>query len=213
MTDGDFSPIPGFYRFYFKWSDPIVCILAALTDFITPSVTVEAFVPKSVALVNCWLPYMCETRADNSRPLNPYHDFLLQQLGGALLMLAFLSFSLLRVTVDINIWKILEAAVLVYDFSLLYSNYYALSQQGRLSVGALRWEDWGSIAITAQAVVVRTAFLLSVGLGKRKQATKKSWRRATFGGILTMIASSNAPCPRSWTTVSCLKVQSLGTCP
>lgn len=44
--------------------------------------------------------------------------------------------------------------------------------QGRLSLGALRWEDWGGIFITAQAVVVRTAFLLGVGLAEQKDGKK-----------------------------------------
>ena len=89
-------------------------------------------------------------------------------------MLAFIDIVLLRYTNDIQIWKILEAAVLIYDFSLLYSNYYALAQQGRLSFGALRLEDWGAIAITAQAVIVRTAFLLGVGLKSRAKGGKRA---------------------------------------
>ena len=125
-------------------------------DNFTPDTVVNAFVPSTIA------------------PRNPYFDFMLQQLGGALTMLALIDIVLLRYTADVNIWKILEAAVLVYDFSLLYSNYYALVQQGRLSFGALRWEDWGDIAITGQAVVVRIVFLLAVGLSKKDKVVKKS---------------------------------------
>ena len=125
-------------------------------DFVTPNVVVNAFVPAAIA------------------PRNPYFDFELQQLGGALLMLAFIDIFLLRYTNDVKIWKILEAAVLIYDFSLLYSNYYALSQQGRLSFGALRWEDWGAIAITGQAVIVRSAFLFGVGLSEKDKLIKKA---------------------------------------
>lgn len=156
MPENKPNAIPAFYRFYFRWSDPAVCIWAAWMDNFTPNVVVNAFVPASIA------------------PRNPYFDFLLQQLGGALLMLAFIDIVLLRYTEDVNIWKILEAAVLIYDSSLLYSNYSSLSQQGRLSFGALRWEDWAGVAITAQAVVVRTAFLLGVGLSKKDKAIKKS---------------------------------------
>lgn len=133
-----------------------MCILAALMDFYSPTFYYNAFVPSSIATWN----------SDN--------DFMLQQLGGALLMLAFIDIVLLRYTDDIKTWKILEAAVLIYDASLLYSSYYSLSQQGRLGVGALRWEDWGGILITAQAVVVRTAFLLDVGLTKLTKEAKSS---------------------------------------
>ena len=89
-------------------------------------------------------------------------------------MLAFIDVVLLRYTKDVKIWKILEAAVLIYDFALLFSNYYALSQQGRLSFGALRWEDWGGIAITGQAVIVRSAFLFGVGLSDEEKVIKKA---------------------------------------
>lgn len=123
-------------------------------DYNTQQVVANAFVPSSIA------------------PWNPYFNFTLQQLGGALLMLAFIDTVLLRYTEDVNVWKIIQAAVLIYDGSLLYSNYYALKQQGRLSLGALRVEDWGAIAITAQAVVVRVAFLVGVGLKSMSKGKK-----------------------------------------
>ena len=123
-------------------------------DFFTPKTVVNAFVPESIA------------------PLNPYHDFLLQQLGGALLLMAIVDAVLLRYTMDVNIWKILEAATLTYDLVLLYSIHHGLGRQGRLSSGALRWEDWGDIAITGQAAVVRTAFLFGFGLNRKLQKNR-----------------------------------------
>lgn len=89
-------------------------------------------------------------------------------------MLAFIAVVLLRYTEDVKVWKTVEAAVLIWDFALLYSNYYALSRQGRLSIGALRLEDWGDIIITSQAMVVRTSFLLGVGLSKEGKVVKKA---------------------------------------
>ncbi|KAK5171947.1 uncharacterized protein LTR77_003584 [Saxophila tyrrhenica] len=156
MASTDFSNIPSFYRFYFRWSDPAICLWGAYMDFITPAFVLNAFVPSTIA------------------PHNPLFDFTLQQLGGALLMLAFIDVVLLRYTNDIKVWKILQAAVLIYDLSLLYSNLDALGQQVRLSWGKLRWEDVGGIAITAQAVVVRTAFLLGVGLAEGGKKGKRS---------------------------------------
>lgn len=117
-------------------------------DFLTPAFVSNAFLPEEMT------------------PWNSMFSFTLQQLGGALLMLAVIDIVLLRYTMDLGIWKIIQGAVLVYDLSLLYSNYDALGMQGRLSLQALRFEDWGSIIITAQAAVVRSAFLLGVGLGK-----------------------------------------------
>lgn len=155
MTPRPTTNIPAFYRFYFLWSDPLVCLWAAYMDFFTPDVVVNAFVPSSVA------------------PRNPQHDFLLQQLGGALLMLGFLDVALLRYAEDVVVWKILQMAVLLYDLVLLYSIYYALLGQDRLSLADMRVvEDWGSIAITGVAAAVRGAFLLDVGM--KRQAAKRA---------------------------------------
>ena len=150
------SNIPGFYRFYFSWSDPAICLWGAYIDFFTPAFVSNAFLPSSI------------------QKWNPSFDFTLQQLGGALLMLAFIDIVLLRYTKDVKIWKIIQGAVLIYDLSLLYSNYTSLQQQGRLSFGALRWEDWGGIFVSAQAAVVRSVFLLGVGLSKDEKVIKKS---------------------------------------
>jgi len=138
--------IPLFYRFYFLWSDPLVCLWAVYMNFFTPAFVVNAFVPPSIP---------------SHDPLN---DFLLQQFGGSLLMLAFLDIVLLRYSKDVTVWKILEGATLLYDLVMLWSVYDALGKQGRLGLDGIRGEDWGGIGITGLAVVVRSAFLLNVGM-------------------------------------------------
>ena len=101
--------------------------MGSLHGLLHAETVVNAFVPKSIA------------------PLNPYHDFLPQQLGGALLLMAIVDAVLLRYTMDVNIWKILEAATVTYDLVLLYSIHHGLGQQGRLSSGALRWDEMGGL--------------------------------------------------------------------
>lgn len=157
MANPTVDDLPVFYRFYFLWSDPLVLVWAVYMDFFTPDTVVNAFVPTSIA------------------PRNPQHDFLLQQLGGALLMLMILDVVLLRYSKDIKVWKILEGATLVYDFVMLYSVYDALGRQGRLDLGALRAaEDLGGMAITGLAVVVRSAFLLDIGVPSEPKRGKAS---------------------------------------
>lgn len=152
--------IPLLYRLYFQWSDPLVCLWAFYMDFFTPEVVINAFIPLHVA------------------PHNPQHDFLLQQLGGGILMLGILDVVLLRYSKDVMVWKILEGATLVYDLVLLYSIYDALGRQGRLSLHDMRaTEDWGSIGITALAAVVRTAFLLDVGMGGKGKGRAKGTKK------------------------------------
>ena len=123
-------------------------------DFFTPSFVINAFIPLALA------------------PWNDRYNFVLQQLGGALLMLCFLDVMLLRYSKDIVVWKILQAATMIYDVVLLGSVYEALRKQERLSLSGIRWEDWGGIAITGLAVLVRGAFLLDVGLKKQGKGKK-----------------------------------------
>lgn len=151
------SPIiPTFYRFFFTWLDPSICIWAIYMDFFTPDVVYNAFIPLSLA------------------PPNRQHDFLLQQLGGAFVVFAILDIVLLRYTSDIGIWRILQAAVLSYDLILLWSIYDGLQKQGRLNVEGFRpVEDGGSIAITATAALVRTLFLMDVGIKRKKSVSNK----------------------------------------
>ena len=88
-------------------------------------------------------------------------------------MLCFLDVFLLRYSKDIVVWKIQQAATMIYDVVLLWSVYEALGKQGRLSLEGMRWEDWGGIAITGLAVLVRGAFLLDVGLSKQEGKGEK----------------------------------------
>lgn len=88
-------------------------------------------------------------------------------------MLCFLDLFLLRYSKDIVVWKILQAATMIYDMVLLWSVYGALRMQGRLNLQEIRWEDWGGIAITGLAVLVRGAFLLDVGLSKHGKSGKE----------------------------------------
>lgn len=62
---------------------------------------------------------------------------------------------------------------MIYDMVLLWSVYGALRMQGRLNLQEIRWEDWGGIAITGLAVLVRGAFLLDVGLSKHGKSGKE----------------------------------------
>lgn len=154
MASKDFSNIPIFYRIYFSWLDPAICLWGAYMDYFTPAFVVAATLPPAIS------------------PHNPYYDFVLYQVGGSLLSIFVIDVVLLRYTNDVNIWKIWEIAVLVYDLGLLYSFYRALELQHRLRFGALRFEDWGSIIITAQAAVVRSVFIWGVGLSKSSKWKK-----------------------------------------
>lgn len=89
-------------------------------------------------------------------------------------MMAFLMVFMLRYTTDVKIWKIFEFGILMTDFTLFLSLYGALEEQGRLDVAKVRWEEWGTIAITGLVTVIRVAFLMGLGFERNTGLVKKA---------------------------------------
>lgn len=81
-------------------------------------------------------------------------------------MMAFLMIFLLRYTRDVKVWKLFEFGILITDITLFYSLWKALEAQGRLQLESLRWEEWGTVAITGFVTLVRVLFLLGAGFAK-----------------------------------------------
>ena len=136
--------IPYFYSLWFTTIDPLVAVHGAYMNIFTPATTLDAYIPAEVA------------------PYNPNHYILFQIEAAHFLCLAFLSTILLRYTQDIQVWKIMQAAILIVDLGMLYSLGNSLDQQGRLAVAKWRAEDWGCLLIVGFVTLLRSAFLLEV---------------------------------------------------
>ena len=89
-------------------------------------------------------------------------------------MMAYCMIFMLRFTNDIKVWKTFEFGILITDFTLFLGLRGALETQERLDIGAIRWEEWGTIAITGFVTLVRIAFLVDVGFKRRKNAGHKT---------------------------------------
>jgi hypothetical protein len=142
-----YTRIPGFYRLFFTYLDPLICIWGASMDFFLPSLVLSSHIP--------------------SPPVpDQGHIMVLTQRGGGMLNFGIVSAVLLRYTDDVNVWAIVQAACLAVDLAYYWSVWRVLEAQGRLSPETWRAEDWGSIGITVVAGVVRAAFLMRVGFGR-----------------------------------------------
>jgi hypothetical protein len=149
------SSIPLLYRISFTYLDPIICLWGAYMDFIDPTLVLSSHIPSPTPDIG--------------------HAMILKQRGGGMLNFGFLSAVLLRYTYDIKIWRIVQFAFFLVDLAYYWAVYEVLGEQGRLSVGTWRAEDWGSVAITGMAGVVRLAFLAGVGFDKGKKTLKKTY--------------------------------------
>lgn len=150
------QPIPTIYRAFFLYIDPLIAGSGVFMDFFDPEALIRSTVPPSIS------------------QFNPLQHFLLHQMGGALTMCIILDIFLLRRTNEIWIWKVQQAGQLVWDLVMLWSTWYALGQQNRLELQKLRAEDWGNIVIVGICTIMRSAFLLNLGLGKSRKGSKRS---------------------------------------
>lgn len=148
------NSIPTFYRIAFLAIDPLIAGHGAYLHIFSPAVVVDAFVPASIA------------------PYNPRYGFLQHQLAGALLMCVIVDLFLLRKTRELWVWDPIQSGQLLWDVVMLASQVYSIWDQGRLNLEGMRLEDWGSFAITGGIGLVRTAFLMRVGMSRRGRERK-----------------------------------------
>ena len=141
-------PIPPFYRIFFTSIDPLIALSGAYISLFDPETILASSFPRSSIY---------------AKPTPPI-TVLLTQASGAFVMMAYFMIFMLRYTDDVKIWKMFEFGILITDFTLFLSLSDALGIQGRLDVGAIRWEEWGTIVITGFVTSVRVAFLVGVGL-------------------------------------------------
>ena len=142
-----YARIPAFYRIFFTYIDPIICLWGASMDFFLPTLVLSSHIPS---------------------PPTPDqgHIMILKQRGGGMLNFGIVSAVLLRYTDDVNVWKIVQVACFVVDLAYYWSVWEVLGNQGRLNVATWRSEDWGSVVITGFAGAARLAFMMGVGFGK-----------------------------------------------
>jgi hypothetical protein len=149
------SNIPFFYRIFFQYLDPIICVWGAYMDFFDPRLVLSSHISNPTPDIG--------------------HAMILKQRGGGMLNFGFVSAVLLRYTYDLKIWNIIQIADFLVDVAYFWAVYEVLSVQGRLGVNTWRAEDWGSVVITGTAGLVRLAFLARVGFRDgRKSVSKRS---------------------------------------
>lgn len=136
-----------FYHIWFKWVDPISLIPTVYGLLFTPDFMLEGLIPASMSVPD------------------PDQAFMFHQLAALYAFVAITIGLVLRATLDLKVWRIVMAAVLMIDIAMLASTYVSLEHQGRLALEALRWQDWGNIGYTGGVALIRAAFLAGVGVG------------------------------------------------
>ncbi|KAL2829120.1 hypothetical protein BJY01DRAFT_228010 [Aspergillus pseudoustus] len=151
------SQIPSFYRFFFTWFEPLTSLYGAYLVLAEPDNYLNSFIAPAA-----W-----------SATRDIAHNTLLRQMGASFVYVSLSQAVLLRYTSDPNVWKILNGSLLGWDAILLYGLWAGLSSQGRLSLGALRAEDWTAIVPTVIITLLRAAVVAGVGFSNKKVPAKE----------------------------------------
>ena len=142
------SPIPAFYHVCFTVLDPVLSLLGVFGNLFAPTSILNSYTPSYVS------PPATET------------ILLLDTTAGFLAGLIFLQIFLLRAKpTDMTVWRALQAGTLLVDFAMLGGFARAFSVQGRTDWRGWRAEEWTNLGITGGVAVIRTAFLLGIGVG------------------------------------------------
>jgi hypothetical protein len=135
-----------FYRIWFTTVDPIVLFLTVLTCIFSPATILETVVPREV------------------EPFNPVsHGGLLHQAAALYGFCGIIYGALLRVSPDPKVWRIVQAATLGVDISLLATLYNLLRLQGRTDMSTWYGGDWFNMLFTVWVALIRVGFLLGIG--------------------------------------------------
>lgn len=134
------------YRIWFTIVDPAVLFFTVLACIFSPATILETVVPPSIEVFN-----------------PKTHGPLLHQAAALYGFCGIIFGLLLRQSSDPKVWRIVQAATLGVDVSLLATLYNLLRLQGRTDLSAWGGGDWFNMLFTVWVALVRVAFLMGIG--------------------------------------------------
>ncbi|KAI4130378.1 MAG: hypothetical protein LQ347_003409 [Umbilicaria vellea] len=141
------TAIPLTYRMFFLFIEPISALVGAYFSFFQPQTYLELTHAASAPLTGI--------------PLTT--QVVLQQLSNLYLLFAINEALVLRSTSDLRVWRTLLCGLLVADFGHLYS-VNGLGSHVYWNASLWTAMDWGNVGFVYFGAVMRTAFLLGIGL-------------------------------------------------
>lgn len=144
------STIPTFYRLFFTTIDPLIALSGALTPVLTPRSYLSSFAPSPTS------PPTPETKL--------CLDIIASCMAGTMILQLWL---LRRRPNDLVVWRGVQAFILVTDAGILGGYGRVLGEQGRLLPWRWRVEERSFILIVSIVALIRSCFLLDVGMQSR----------------------------------------------
>ena len=144
--------IPLAYRVFFLFIEPISALVGAYFSFFQQQTYLELTHAASAPLAGI--------------PLTT--QVVLRQLSNLYFLFAVNEALVLRSTSDLRVWRTLLFGLLVADFGHLYS-VSGLGSEVYWNASFWTAMDWGNVGFVYLGAMMRTAFLLGIGLPKESK--------------------------------------------
>ena len=149
--------IPLFYRIFFLYIDPLLCLAGIYIAFFDPHSYIQNGTPHAISSLIA-----------ATEELHPLTSNLIMALGSYSLFVFAMQILLLQQFKDapnginVQIWRIVMFGILLTDLGLLYGVYVA-DPEGFVNVAGWESGDWTNIGILGTVIAIRSAFLLGIG--------------------------------------------------
>lgn len=147
--------VPLFYRIAFLLFDVAMPVMGIYGNLLDPAFVLGGFTPKFIS------------------PPNNETQVLLDAGAGWFAALILLNLGFLRYKAnDVTVWKILEAAIILVDVFQLVGFARLYQAEGKMAMSQLSGQDLGNVIGYSVIALVRTAFVLGIGLSSKKLKQK-----------------------------------------
>jgi hypothetical protein len=145
------TTFPLFYRVVFVIFDIALPIFGTVMHTFNPAFILSGFTPTPT------VPAVSETL------------LLMDTLAGWYASLALMNIVMLKYRRnDMLVWRTMVAGTLLLDVFMLAGFAKALRREGRVAVGSWTGDDWSNVGGYTVITLVRSMFLLGVGMGRGK---------------------------------------------
>ena len=150
------ASIPLFYRIFFLYIDPVICLSGIYLFFFDHHTFIRNGVPSAIS-----------SQISPTSTLSPLTKYLIMAIGSYSLFVFAMQIFLLNQFKDaprglnIKIWRTVQFGILLIDLGL-FCGVYVANPKAALDVSDWGSGDWTNNGILGLVVLVRSAFLVGV---------------------------------------------------
>jgi hypothetical protein len=157
------SQMPLFYRIFFLYIDPLICLSGIYLCFFDQRTFILNGIPSLITSNH--LQSQIHSSPNSVLNITPATTYFIHSLGAYSLCIIFLQISLLWGFKDVGngigvkVWKNVQLGILLIDLGLLWAVGHAVGW------GIDSWVqgDWVNVGILGMVAIIRSCFLIGIG--------------------------------------------------